>query len=248
MKKNMLLLFSIVGTCFAVACFMIDCEGADSFSPEELLKSNDYVLLGNFVSVDTIANLGTINYLGTQSYFSVIEYAFQPNVIYKGETNLQKVFLWNCEHVSFNPTYSSKFDLEKVSSYLVYGNKIVQNGEIINVMNTKTYLDELKSLLQGRKPTTTRSLLWNTRNADSTIALRIMTTDTLALLLRERNLRGQVIFGTDPSLGTFTGFQDGFLCYYDDNNRPHTIKRATYLERLNSIAIHNADKPQPNRF
>jgi len=236
MQRNMILLFCLAATCFAVACCLLDCEGGDSFSPEELLKSNDYVLLGNFVSADTIAKLGTINYLGSQAHYSIMEYVFQAKVLYKGETNLEKIFLWNCEHAFFNPYYTSRLDLEKASLYLIYGNKIAQSGEIINVMSTITYMDELKNLLQGQKPTTTRSLLWSTKYADSTIGIRIKANDTLSLLLKDRVRRGQVIFGTDSKLGTLKNFQYGVLCYYDNNNCPHTINREAYLKRLNAIA------------
>jgi hypothetical protein len=226
-----LLFLAFIGLLF----ILMDCGDFYSVSPEELLRKNDYVLFGNFIAMDTLADLGSLNYLDSESKFMIVEYTFQSKSKFKGEEK-PKVYLWTCEHVRLKDNYSTIDILEKYESALVYGKKITQFHDVVNVMTPITFIDDLKSLLEGKRPSRIETG-WNTMHGDSIIASRILNTDKLKSTLDQRNLNGQVIFGTDQYLATFVQFRQGSLCYYDSADKARNVSREEYLEILSSQSL-----------
>ncbi len=235
MAYSLLLLSIIVLLLCISSCILLDCGDFYSLSPEELLKTNDYVLLGDFVLIDTLANLGALNYLGSESKFTIVEYTFQPTINFKGEKQ-HKIYLWNCEREEIKDNYSTVEILDKSETYLVYGKKISQFYDVINVMTPITFIEDLKSLLEGGKPSRDEAG-WNTMHADSVIASRMLRNDQLKSILDQRNLNGQVIFGTDQHLATFVQFRQGSLCYYDTADKARNVNREEYIEKLRSLSL-----------
>lgn len=234
MKINKIFLvitFIVIIISFNFSSCSIECGDVFDRSPKQLLNENDYVLLGNFLNIDTLTTLGKVNYLDSESKFFIIEYSFQPNKYFKNIKDIPKIYLWNCERVDKNDKYSTIAKLKRSDIQLIYGNEINQFQEIINVMSSMTSVGDVKDLIENNSP----PIPWNTMRADSIIAEKIKHTNSLASLLKDRNSNGQVIYGTDLYLSTFDSFRYGKLCYYDDQGKGHHVEREKYLSILEKL-------------
>ncbi|MCI0616064.1 hypothetical protein L0244_24025 [bacterium] len=237
MKRKLIIASSIISLYCLSSCFF-DCEGLSSFAPGELLQVNNYVLLGDFVSKSTLISIGTVNYLGSDKNFSIVEYVFQPKSFFKGDENFKNVYLWSCEMYG-SEDHSIILVLDRFSEYLIYGNAVQHPEDLINVMKSSTsYFDELKEWLFKNRKNISDPLWKNTMQADSIIASRVIRNDSLTLILKDRNSKGLVLYGTDLALGTLNEYKIGALCYYE-NGKSRTVSRESYLRKLESIASAN---------
>lgn len=238
MKNKSTLCYIFISVFVFSACDLyLDCDEYTSRSPESLLKENDYVMLGDFVGLNILNHLGIVEYLATDSEFMIVEYQFRPKKIYKTKNGRSPeiFFLWIPEHIDQSNNYSSIMELKKLQSYLIYGNMLKPNkDELINLIRPLTHYENLIELLQGKKiPYHER---WNSVQADSLIALRIMELDTLNIILDQRNLQGTVLYGTDRGLQTFSSYKYGALCFYDEKAKKYReVKSIEYLKSLEEI-------------
>jgi len=101
-----------------VSCNMHDCGELNSLSPEEMLVTNEYVILGDFISIDTLIVLGNFEYLNEESKFMIVEYRFHPTKVFKGEKT-NDVYLWNCESLRMKDNYSTILKFKTSEQLLV---------------------------------------------------------------------------------------------------------------------------------
>lgn len=158
MKKKTNWFYNAIYLCalfFSVLTFSCFNECGDIFSrsPEQLISENDFVLLGRFVSMDTLANLGEFNYLDSESNFFIMEYQFRTEMPLKGATKNSTIFLWNCEQVRKKDNYTTITKLTDSETCLVYGREIAQSDSLMNVMTPFALVEQLKLLLADKEPT-----------------------------------------------------------------------------------------------
>lgn len=200
-------------------------------SPESILSANEIVLLGEFVSMDTLLTIGEFGYLSSEAIFMIVEYKFHPQMMFRGKETTE-IYLWNCERVRNRDGYSTILKLKASEQYLVYGNEIKQSEDILNSMASMTFIDDLRLLLDGKVLSRVR---WNTISVDSLIAREILKSVERRELLEIGNRNGQTIYGTDRYLWTFHEFAQGTLCYYDESGFARTLTREQYLQELKNI-------------
>jgi hypothetical protein len=229
-----LLFLSVIVIGGTSSCTLWDCANSESFSPEELMHKNEYVFLGSYVGLDTLAYLGSLEYRWAESNFFVIEYEFSPRNKFKyAENGQSNIYVWCCELAEKKSTYKTFLELERDELLLVYGNKITHSQDIIKVMTPMTFIDDIERLLQGKELKHPR---WNTIKEDSILALRIKKNEKLNLLLAQRNLLGQVIYFTDSEHFTFYKFKIGEICYYDSSGWAHRTNREGFLKKLSLLS------------
>ena len=201
------------------------------FTPKQLITDNEVVMLGQFVSLDTLATAGDIlSDLGPETIY-IVEYTFEPIEIFKGEKRSDQIHLWYCLIVDEDSDYDNGIDIETSEIALVYGNQLLDTNNILDLFTPTMAgsLDSLKNMLSGAKLSGVRG--FNQR--DSLVGEKIIRLDTLKSLLLERIANSQVIYGTDPYLFTLDSYLRGIISYCDYNGFfSTTMSSDEYIKKL----------------
>jgi hypothetical protein len=168
MKKIFLvasvLLFGVIIIGSTSSCVLWDCANSESFSPDELMQKNEYVFLGSYLGMDTLAYLGSLEYPWSESNFFVIEYKFSPRNKFKYAENEQSnIYVWCCELAEKKSTYKTFLELERDELLLVYGNKITHSQDIIKVMTPMTFIDDIERLFLRKRTQTPKMEFYKRR-------------------------------------------------------------------------------------
>ena len=222
---NLFLIFSVY---ILVSCGGIICGDLFDRSPEQLISENEYIVIGEFQSVDTIADLGSISYLGSKSKFLILEYAFTINTHLKNAKNINNLFFWNCEREDLTSGYKTFIKFSKNELQLIYGNEIQSSKDLINIMTPLTDVDELKKMMNNINT----SYNWNTQRSDSIIAKRILESNSIKNIFLSRMKKGKVLHGTDMYLSTLIDYKSGKLCFYDGSGNGKRLNSKEYLSQL----------------
>ncbi len=216
------------------SCNLICVEA--NLSPEALVDSNDYVILGEPVSVDTLADLGMLERLDREMVAYIIEYAYKPREVFKAAKQIDYIYLWWCVTIRLKDGY---YNAPKIDSLeLIYGNDILTWDSVIYLyMPNLVWAGEipiLRDWVNGNPPKSR----WASASGDSTLIARIMAATHLEPLLAERNRKGQVIYATEKGYYTHDSFHDDDLMYCDCMWCPPRlfISRSDYVGKLRSLA------------
>jgi len=227
-------------------CGIFYCFDSVSQSPKELFESNEFIFTAYLNHADTLLNIGTLEYLGTQSNFYLVEYVFLPNEIVKSESDFTECRLWYIIDKQIEDDYWHTLRLSETAIELIYGNKLRDWQNILNVMDPLVYgsISELEGLLNGNQP----EKRWNAIKDDSIIASYLLKSDKLKYLI-ESYLKDSIliIYGTENSMSTQFEFGFGSICYCESGNYEEDIKwvwgysdsSEEYLDKVRLLAKEN---------
>ena len=197
-------------------------------SPQELLRSNEYVYLAQFEKVDIVSTLGPARFVGDSFQFAVFEYSFRVIQSLKGKDNERELYLWSCEFFKHNSRSETKFDMG--AGTLVYGNEIRDAKEAVMTLAPISSAEMLKAFVM-RLPIDSNLIF---RSVDTVVARRILGDSTLGAKLADQKRRGKVLYTTDFDLRTLWTFDKGALCYEDDGFQ--SVTNTEYFDRLIKLA------------
>jgi len=232
--RSIMLLFVLLSMLICNSCVWI-C-GDTHLSPKQLLDENDYVLLGEPVSVDTLIELGPLEYLGHEKVAYIVEYTYKPREIFKGDKDVKYVYLWWCVTVRLKDGYNNAPKTDSLE--LIYGNAVRSWDSVIYIYTPNVawigVIPILRDWVNGNPPEDE----WGTAVGDSTLMARIMASTQLAPILADRNRTGRVIYGTEDEYFTHNSFHYNEMLYCDGIwGPPHfLVNRFDYVKSLRSLS------------
>lgn len=210
--------------------------GDTHLSPKQLLEGNDYVLLGEPYSVDTLVNLGPLEYLGDKEHAYIVEYTYKPREILKGDKSVKYIYLWWCVTIRLKDGYNNAPEADSLE--LIYGDDIRSPDSVIFIYTpnlvSASRIRDLRDWVRGSPPESK----WAAATGDSILVARIMASTQLASILEERNRTGQVIYGTEKGYFTNWSFHYNELLYCDCISCPphFFVSRSDFVESLRSLS------------
>jgi hypothetical protein len=235
-NMRLLILLIVVPVCMLCcnSCGLL-CVDAN-LSPQALIEGNDYVILGEPISIDTLANLGTLDFLGSEENAFIVEYTFEPQEIFKGDKSTNYIYLWYCVTVRLKDDYTNAPECD-TSRVLIYGNDICSWDSVIYLYTPNLVwagkIPVLREWLNGIPPDSK----WSAAKGDSTLMARIVGATHLEPILAQRNQTGQVIYATEEGYYTHDSFCRDDLVYCDWSwGFPQFTSQAGYVKRLRSLS------------
>ncbi len=238
-RKSYLFIFIVIVVIFS-GCGLFYCLDSISSPPKDLFESNEYIFTAYLDYADTLVNLGSIDHM---DYF-LMKYVLSPHEIIKGEMNFEKCSIWYIIYHNNLDDYWHTLEFSGTSYELIYGNKLTDQDDILNVMDPLVYasISDLNNLLYGTQPDNR----WNAIVEDSIIATRLLEDDMLKYTLGNDLHEGHlVISGTENSMSTQLEFYIGSICYCEIERENGDIKwgwgyndtREEYLKKLRKLAM-----------
>jgi len=205
----------------------IDCYNAFDKTPKKLLAENEYVVLGDFVAVDTLVELEKLEELSNGVEYFLLQYAIRPSRTLKSPSEDSLVLLWYISSWSQKHMHDSGLRPKTGSKDLIYGKAIKSPEEVGNCVLTRVPEDDRSSF-----PETVHYL----NSTGAALARRIRNLGALSDRLRESRERGPVLWATDYLYRTHDSYHYGVLACCDSTSleaRWYTSEE--YLEELESL-------------